>query len=97
MNEKVILIPVSEKAFKNMLEEVVRKVLNGKEEKPSDKAYLNVEEAAELIQLAPQTIYGLTSRRLIPFVKKGHKLRFIKEDLENWLLEGKKKTLDELE
>ena len=57
---------------------------------------MNIEEAAGFLRLAPQTIYGLTSKMMIPFVKKRHKIFFIKDDLENWLHEGKKLTLKEL-
>jgi excisionase family DNA binding protein len=53
---------------------------------------LSLEDAALFLNLAPQTIYGFTSKRLIPFIKKGKKLYFRKGDLEEWLEEGRKKT-----
>lgn len=46
---------------------------------------------------ASQTLYGFTSKREIPFIKRGKKLYFRKSELENWLLEGKRKSKKEME
>ena len=35
---------------------------------------LSLHDAADYLQLAPQTLYGFTSKRKIPFLKKGKKL-----------------------
>lgn len=57
---------------------------------------LNVNEAAIFLNLAPQTLYGFTSNRTIPFIKKGKKLYFEKSALEKWLSSGEKKTITQL-
>lgn len=62
----------------------------------NDSKLLNVKEAADFMDLATQTLYGYTSKRLIPFVKRGKKLYFEKETLTNWLMEGKKLTQAEI-
>lgn len=54
-----------------------------------EKKFLSLNEAALFLDLAPQTIYGLTSKKTIPFYKAGKKLRFLKTDLEGWLLSNK--------
>ncbi|HOZ51409.1 MAG TPA: helix-turn-helix domain-containing protein [Chitinophagaceae bacterium] len=59
--------------------------------------YMNTKEACNFLNLAKPTIYSLTSKRKIPFIKKGKKLYFKKADLEVWLNEGKKKTTFEIE
>ena len=50
--------------------------------------YLTLKQACEFLNLAPQTIYGLTSKNLIPHIKGAKKLSFLKSSLEQWLLEG---------
>lgn len=57
---------------------------------------LSVGEAAIYLNLALQTLYGFTSKNLVPFIKKGKKLYFKKADLDEWLLSGKQKTVIEL-
>ncbi|MDP4286232.1 MAG: helix-turn-helix domain-containing protein [Bacteroidota bacterium] len=57
---------------------------------------LNISQAAEYLNLAKQTLYGFTSNREIPFIKKGKKLYFRKSDLDKWLSEGRKSTKAEI-
>lgn len=38
------------------------------------------------------TVYGWVSSRAVPVHKSGKKLRFLKSEIDNWLLQGKKKT-----
>ncbi len=58
---------------------------------------LTVEQACEFLNLAKQTLYGFTSKRIIPFLKRGKKLYFKKSELEEWVNIGKHKSLDELQ
>jgi predicted DNA-binding transcriptional regulator AlpA len=46
--------------------------------------------------MATQTIYGMTSTRQIPFIKKGKRVFFNKAEIIAWLNEGKMKTRDEI-
>lgn len=62
----------------------------------SHKEILTIEEASQFLNLAKQTLYGMTSRNEIPFLKKSRKLYFNRTDLENWLQEGKRKSKDEI-
>ena len=50
--------------------------------------YLNIEQAAELLNLAVQTIYGLVHRKKIPFIKKHKRLYFKESELIKWLEDG---------
>jgi len=59
--------------------------------------FLNIKQASEYLHLAKQTIYGFTSARTIPFIKRGKKLLFEKEALELWVLKGRQRTIDEIE
>jgi excisionase family DNA binding protein len=57
---------------------------------------LTAEEAASFLNLAKQTLYGMTSRKEIPFIKKSRKIYFSRAELEKWLLEGRQKTQNEI-
>jgi len=45
---------------------------------------LDVREAADLLRLAPKTLYGLVSQRRIPFRKAGRRLLFLESELLEW-------------
>lgn len=57
---------------------------------------MNIREAAEFLNCAVPTIYGLVHRRLIPHEKKGKRLYFLKSELNEWLQKGKRLTIDEI-
>ena len=46
--------------------------------------FMNVEEAAEFLRLAPKTLYGLVSQRRVPYRKAGRRLLFLEGDLLAW-------------
>lgn len=62
----------------------------------TENAFLNLKEAAVFLKLAKQTLYGYTSKQLIPFIKKGKNLTFEKAKLEAWLMDGRKQTQSEI-
>ncbi len=57
---------------------------------------LTIEEAAEYLSLAKQTLYGFTSKNLIPHIKRAKRLLFKRSDLDMWLMEGRKKSVSEI-
>lgn len=66
--------------------------------KHSHEKPLNVEEAAEFLDLSKSHIYKLSSRGEIPHYKPtGKRLYFLKEDLIDFLKAGKVKTNREIE
>jgi excisionase family DNA binding protein len=50
----------------------------------SNHKFMNVQEAADLLRLAPKTLYGLVSQRRIPYRKAGRRLIFLEADLLTW-------------
>ena len=62
----------------------------------SKSKYLTIDEAAAYVHLSKSTIYGLTSARTIPFIKRGKGLLFIKSELDEWMLQGKKKSRSQM-
>lgn len=63
---------------------------------PEPDRLLTLPELAELLDLAAPTIYGLVSRREIPHTKKGKRLYFLKSEIDAWLSQGRRKTIDEM-
>ena len=45
-------------------------------------------EAAEYLPLTTAALYELTRRRLIPFVQIGRRYRYLRHQLDEWLLSG---------
>lgn len=62
---------------------------------PQDQL-LNIQEAAELLNLAVPTVYSLVSRREIPHMKRGKKLFFGREELLSFIKSGRRKTRAEI-
>ena len=56
---------------------------------------LTIKQAAELINLAIPTIYGMVGRKEIPVMKRAKKLYFSRIELEARVKEGRKKTVAE--
>lgn len=54
--------------------------------------YMSIDQASQFLNLAVPTLYGLTSKRQVPFIKKSKKLYFLKSQLEKWLNDSHKKT-----
>ncbi len=55
-----------------------------------------IDLAIELTGLAKPTIYGLVSERKIPHSKQGKRLYFSRQELTDWLKQGKRKTQAEM-
>ncbi len=89
---------ISADDLNNLIHQSIRSALSEQSENTTGKdRFLTIAEASEYLNLAKQTIYGLTSTRGIPFMKRGKKLYFRRTELETWVLEGKKKTVKEIE
>ncbi|MBQ0732969.1 helix-turn-helix domain-containing protein [Aquimarina celericrescens] len=46
---------------------------------------------------AQPTVYGWVSKKSVPFHKRGKKLYFLKSEIDEWLKQGRKKTVSEIE
>lgn len=77
----------------------IRKIINeNRTNQPEENDELfTIDGASKFLNLAKQTLYGFTSKNLIPFIKRGKKLYFKKTDLIKWLMEGKQLTKEEIE
>ncbi|MBB6611758.1 helix-turn-helix domain-containing protein [Pontibacter sp. Tf4] len=65
---------------------------------PQDtEVIFNVTQAAAFLHLSVATVYVKTCRREIPFNKKGKRLYFYKNELAEWIRQGRKKTIPEIQ
>jgi excisionase family DNA binding protein len=70
---------------------------NEQREVAQENEFLTINQASELLNLAKPTIYTLTCKNEVPFIKKGKKLYFKKADLIEWLNAGRRMTKSEIE
>jgi len=75
----------------------LRAEIKGLKQTPLEDDLLDVKEAAKYLNLAVATIYIKASKREIPHLKQGKKLRFLKSDLLEWVKAGRKATTKEIE
>ena len=58
--------------------------------------FLTVQEASIFLSVSVQTIYNMTHEKRIPFMKRAKKCYFLKEDLTQYLKQGRNKTSEEI-
>ena len=56
--------------------------------------FMTVHEAAELLRLAPKTLYSLVSQRRIPYRKAGRRLLFLESELVDWTRPARTQATD---
>lgn len=93
------LTNLDENEFKAFLKEVIREIMTEGISRQVDSLpeILDVKQAAKFLRLKLTTLYEKTSRKLIPHFKKGNKLYFHLAELQQWIKEGKVKTMGEIE
>ncbi len=88
-------IPEVRQLFRDELENFfVEKRIGEPEIKPDEIGGIDL--AIELTGLAKPTIYSLCSERKIPHSKQGKRLYFSRQDLLEWIKNGKRKTQNEI-
>lgn len=55
------------------------------------ESLITVREAAELLRLAPKTLYSLVSQRRIPYRKAGRRLLFERSEILDWTRPAERK------
>ena len=64
---------------------------------PQKKTPIDIEKACEIIGKAKPTVYTLVRTRQIPCYKSGKKLYFFEEEKHEWIRNGRRKTMVEIE
>lgn len=76
----------------------IRKLIeNSQQPIPTKRIPINIEEVCRIIGKAKPTVYTLIRNRLIPCYKNGKKLYFFEDEILEWIVKGKKKTLLEIQ
>jgi len=66
-------------------------------EKVQPEQLLTVQEAADFLNLSVPTVYSKVSRGELPVMKRGKKLHFSNTELMQYLRDGRKLTISEIE
>ena len=80
------------------VEKVFHKINQGITDKPADPdSWMNLDEFCQYHPDKPSkpTVYGWVHAGIIPVHKGGKKLRFLKSDIDSFLLQGRKHTTAE--
>jgi len=56
----------------------------------------NIDEASKYLNLAKPTVYSMVSKGEIPYMKRSRRLYFSKQDLLEYVRQGRVKTNDEI-
>lgn len=101
MNEDILLSPVKLSELGNLIEASVRKVFEtthpSKTESKIESDLLDIRQASKFLGLAVPTLYAKVSERTIPHSKRGKKLFFSREQLNDWVKSGQRKTVEQIE
>lgn len=63
----------------------------------SDEDYISAKAASALLKFTLSTVYSKVCKREIPFYKQGNRLYFSRNELLDWIKDGRKKTLNDID
>ena len=90
------IIVISKTELVEIIQETLRGAKQNEKMPVQQNEFLDISEASNFLKMAKQTLYGLTSNRKIPFIKKGKKVYFNEAEVITWLNEGQMKTKSEI-
>jgi excisionase family DNA binding protein len=81
------------------IENIERLLLENKKKLLSDQSeeLLTIQEASKFLHLSVPTIYSKVSRGELPVMKRSKRLYFSRDELLQYVKEGRKKTIEEVE
>jgi len=96
----MITVQIDNEQLNNLIQNAFRKVISEtpKAEQPTETdRWFDLNELCIYHPDKPSkpTVYGWVNACTIPVHKGGKKLRFLKSEIDNWLRQGRKKTLAE--
>ena len=92
IDPEILINSISERVTANILKAV------SKEQPTETNRWFDLNELCNYHPDKPSkpTVYGWVHAGTIPVHKGGKKLRFLKSEIDNWLKQGRKKTLAEM-
>ena len=98
MNPTFDQLPQAVKELFDKVENIERLLLSQSNElQPEADQLLTIQQAGEILHLTVPTMYGLVQRAEVPVCKRGKRLYFSKQELTNWIMAGRKKTIAEID
>lgn len=85
-------IEVTKEQLLSFAEFILSKTGKDWHKKSDNDELMTIQDAADYLKLARQTLYQLTSKNAIPFAKKHKRLYFKKTELNAWLATGKQEV-----
>ncbi len=62
-----------------------------------EKELLTVADVSQMLDIASGTIYNMTSTQQIPFFKRGGRIYFDREEINEWIRNDRRKTVKQLQ
>ncbi len=97
--QAVTITQITAPELETLIENSIKKVLRTQQaERPTETdSWFDLKELCFYHPDKPSkpTVYGWVNAGIIPVHKGGKKLRFLKSEIDNWLMQGRKKTLSE--
>jgi len=97
--QAVTITQITAPELETLIENSIKKVLSTQQaEQPNETdRWFDLNELCQYHPDKPSkpTVYGWVNARTIPVHKGCKKLRFLKSEIDNWLSQGRKKTLAE--
>lgn len=91
LQRAVLMLSYEIKEIKQLL------IANQGNQPEKHSVFLTISDAAIFLNLTVPTIYSKVSRGELPVMKRGKRLYFSREDLMQYIKEGKKKSTSEVE
>lgn len=77
----------------------LKRLLTEKQEQPKHEPeqLLTIQQASEFLSLSVPTIYSKVSKNELPYMKRSKRLYFSRTELLDYLKQGRKKSISEIE
>jgi excisionase family DNA binding protein len=107
MNENDVItydnLPEAVKQILQKVDYIMNHLLNENASAPKpipvapEKELLTVAEVSQILNISTGAIYNMTSTRQIPFFKNRGRLYFDRQEIDEWIRQGRRKTLKQLQ
>ncbi len=91
---KEILEPIIDESLERAMNKYINTITF---ETKDDSGVFDMDETAKYLKISKPTLYGMTSKRALPYYKHGHRIYFRKDDLDEWINKGRVKTREEIQ
>ena len=97
--QAVTITQITPSELESLIEGSLKRLLTtqvSENQQDTQPRLLNISQVAEYLTLSVPTIYGLVSKSQIPYMKRGKRLYFSRDEVSEWVKRGKRKTIEEI-